>query len=95
MMFGTRALLDQHMRDCREDRERTAEQFGSTSVKLDKLEDKFERYMSSQQQQHEENQDKLDSVKRLIYMAMGAVTVIGLLFSPPGQALMRVLLRNG
>ncbi len=88
---STRALLEQHISDCREDRERTADQFGKTADKLDKLEEKFEKYIERQDGQHEESQGKLDKLQKVIYMAAGGVALLGFLFSDHGHGLLALL----
>ena len=90
-MFGTRALLDAHTNDCRDDRERTAMQFNAVITKIDKLEGKFEDSARRREAQHAENQMKLDRLSRLVYMAAGAVTLVGFLFSDYGRAALELI----
>jgi hypothetical protein len=95
VMLGTRALLDAHLRDCRDDRARTAEQFNAATAATRELRDEYRRHSeevrTAQEQRHAENQKKLNQIQRLIYMAAGAVAVLGYLFSDQGHWLVAII----
>jgi hypothetical protein len=88
---GIRLLLDTHIKDCKDDRERTGSQFLEVSRKLDKLETKIETNAVEREKQHSENQTKLDKLSKLIYMAVGAISLLGFLFSDTGHGLLHLL----
>lgn len=106
MFSGTRALLDQHIRDCIEDRKATADRFNATSLKLDKLEDKLDRKFDEVAQrndaQHRDNQRKIDEVSGangkkidkltwVIGLASGGAAILAFLASDYGQGFLRLL----
>lgn len=94
-MFGTRSLLEAHIRDCREDRVRTAQQFNEAATAVRDLKEEFSRHSSEnrdlQDRRHSENQAKLDKLQRVVYMAAGAIAVLGFLFSDYGHGLVVLL----
>lgn len=86
MLFGTRAILDQHQRECREDRERTHAQFQSIERRVDQVETKIDRLGDKNDQRHDENRQKLDKVLRYIWIATGMFAMLSFLLSHDGSA---------
>lgn len=91
MFSATRALLDQHIKDCRDDRARTAQNFSEATQKIDKLENKIDVSLSQRERQHQENQAKLDRIMRVIWMGTGGVGLLAFLTSDWGRNLLSML----
>ena len=83
-MFSTRALLDQHQRDCREDRERTAGQFSQVSDRISALDTKIDKLDEKNDRKHAENVNNINKVLRYIWIAMGMFAMLSFLISHDG-----------
>ncbi len=77
MIFTTRAILDQHIRECREDRARTSDQFKYIVERVERLDAKTDK-------RHDENRAQLDKILRYIWLAMGMFAMMSFLISHDG-----------
>lgn len=90
-MFTTRALLAQHQTDCREDRQRTNEQFKAMDEKIKDLGHSVEKLDAKIDAKHRENTEKLDKISRYIWLAVGAMTIVSFLLTHEGHALLKLV----
>ena len=91
MMFTTKALLAQHQQDCREDRQRTNEQFKTMDERIKDLGHSVEKLDAKIDAKHQENSEKLDKISRYIWIAMGAIMIVSFLLTHEGQILLKLL----
>ncbi len=81
-MFGdkvARLLLAAHEKDCEEDRKRTDARFDEIKTDISGFRSDLRELMKDEERKHEVNVKALDSIKRYIFIAIGALSVIGFL----------------